>query len=437
MRYLQHSSAGWWLKLAVVNFLIVGVLGLFMRLKIILPIPWLQQQNLLHAHSHFAFAGWVTHTLMVLVLIAMASRLLPDRTGEPLSGERGLGRLSGWQRILILANLVTAYGMLIAFLFQGYGKYSIAAASLGILVSYFFAVHVWRRAGRSGVDRLTLAWFRAAVIFLVLSSLGTFVLTYLMVNHNTDPRKQLAAVYFYLHFQYNGWFLLACMGLFQQWLSRQGIRLKWSPGLFRVFAFACIPTYFLSVLWWDMPMWLYWLLVVAALAQLTVWSLWFYELLARRGDLRSFTSRTVRFLLLVVGLGFSVKLLLQALSLIPELSQFAYGFRPIVIAYLHLVLLVVISLFLLAYLFSHRILRDNKLVRVAVLVTFSGILLNELLLALQGLSGMLRLYINHIPQVLAVAAGIICTGIFGILLGQLKQDAPERRRNQNSGWETR
>lgn len=407
MRVLQHISHSWWAKIAVGNLLIVGVLGLLMRLKIVLPISWLNQQHLLHAHSHFAFGGWVTHALMVLVILV-------------LSLQRG--RMSPAERGLVLANLIAAYGMLVSFFLQGYGLYSIAVSTIGVLVSYWFAIYVWRKAATSKADLLARNWFRTAVVFLAISSLGVFVLSYLMANNNMDPRKQLAAVYFYLHFQYNGWFLFACMGLLQQWLSRHGMMLRHSRSLFLVFAVACIPTYFLSILWWNMPIWLYWVLVAAALMQLGVWIFWFREILSRRRDMRLFTSRLIRFLLLVVGIAFSVKLLLQALSLIPELSQFAYGFRPIVIGYLHLVLLAVISLFILAYLISNGYLRENRWVRAAVLVTVVGIFLNELLLGLQGLSGMLRIYIGSIPQVLALASGIICAGVLGVLLGQLKQD---------------
>ena len=55
----------------------------------------------------------------------------------------------------------------------------------------------------------------------------------------------------------------------------------------------------------------------------------------------------LKYILLFVGFALSAKFLLQLGSTIPALSQLGFGFRPIVIAYLHLVLLAVISLFLL------------------------------------------------------------------------------------------
>lgn len=402
-----------WLYIAVANFLIVGLLGLMMRLKMVLPMPWMQQKFFLHSHSHFAFSGWVTHALMVLVLVVLLGGLAQQKPDL---------RTQRWGNWLILANLVASYGMLITFILQGYGRYSISFATLSILVSYFFAVFVWKRCtdwARQTGQALVANWFKAALIFLVLSSLGTFALSYLMMTRSVDTHKQLASVYFYLHFQYNGWFLFTCLGLFHHWLISKGIVLKRAKNLFYVFVGAGIPTYFLSVLWWkDMPDWLYAVVVLAASAQFICWFVWLVEVWKKKALLRPHSTLLARFLLLVVGLAFSIKVTLQALSLIPELSQFAYGFRPIVIGYLHLILLVVISLFLVAYLFLSGQLRENRTTRIAVLVAVFGILFNEIVLMLQGLAGMLRIFINHTHQMLVLASVIICLGLIGILLGQ-------------------
>lgn len=370
-------------------------------------MPWVNQKFLLHSHSHFAFSGWVTHALMVLVL-ALLSR---DNV------------LGAHARRLIMANLVSAYGMLLTFIWQGYAFYSITFSTLSILVSYVFTVYVWKRLNSLRGEewaRLVGPWIRAALILLVFSSLGTFVLSYLMTTDNVDARKQLAAVYFYLHFQYNGWFLFACLGLLHHWLQRHGIILKRTRMLFYVFSLAVLPTYFLSVLWWKMPVWLYAIVVVAALGQLVAWVAWFVECWAKAFQIRMFTSPLLRFMLLVVGWAFTVKLLLQAFSLHPDLSQLAYGYRPIVIGYLHLILLVVISLFIWAYAMGNGLLTANSLVRWGVYLAISGILLNELLLMTQGLSGLFRVYIPYTAQGLACASILICLGIVVGLWGHYR-----------------
>ncbi|MGB4845177.1 MAG: hypothetical protein WBP16_11990, partial [Ferruginibacter sp.] len=96
-----------WLKIALINLLIVATLGVVLRYKILFPLPFVDQKHLLHGHSHFAFAGWITQALMTLLVIYLARQ-----TEKPIYKK---------YRWLLLANLLTAYGMLIAFPIEGYG----------------------------------------------------------------------------------------------------------------------------------------------------------------------------------------------------------------------------------------------------------------------------------------------------------------------------
>ena len=47
------------LKFAVFKFIIVGIWGALMRYKMAFPLPIFNQKNLLEAHSHFGFYGWI------------------------------------------------------------------------------------------------------------------------------------------------------------------------------------------------------------------------------------------------------------------------------------------------------------------------------------------------------------------------------------------
>ena len=103
-----------WIRIAVINLAIVAVLGAVMRYKIGFALPFLDQKFLQEAHSHFAFTGWITHTLYFLLVNVFRSSL-------PSIHEKGY-------RLLILGNLLTAYGMLVSFAIQGYGPVSIVFA---------------------------------------------------------------------------------------------------------------------------------------------------------------------------------------------------------------------------------------------------------------------------------------------------------------------
>jgi len=68
------------------------------------------------------------------------------------------------------------------------------------------------------------------------------------------------------------------------------------------------------------------------------------------------------------------------------ISHLAFGFRPIVIGYLHLVLLGIITLFILSYCFTFQQIRINAGTRRGILIFVSAIIFNELLLMIQGVS---------------------------------------------------
>ncbi|SEL60119.1 hypothetical protein SAMN05421740_107144 [Parapedobacter koreensis] len=397
--------------LGTLSLLLVAASGLLMRMKFLTALPAINQKFLLHAHSHFAFSGWISHALMVLIAAAVCG-----------TGSRE--NLPRRYQVLIAANLLAAYGMLVSFFLQGYGFYSICASTLTVALSYIFAVRCWRDTARPILDSHTRRWLRAALFFLVLSSVGTFFLAYLMASHNTDSKLQLTAVYFFLHFQYNGWFFFACMGLFHHWLRRCGIVAKHPSFVFWAFAWSCIPTYFLSIPWWDMPGWLYTIVVGAAAMQAIAWGIGLHSL---PGKLIGYTHRpaaVAKGLLIGTAIAATIKILLQGLSAIPSLSQLVYGFRPIVIGYLHLVLLAIITLFIMAYAYMNESLLINRRAVVSTVVLATGIVLNEVLLFLQGVSGLMGIFIGHIPYALAWAAGIMVVGLAGLIWSQYISTSP-------------
>ena len=84
-----------------------------------------------------------------------------------------------------------------------------------------------------------------------------------MATLHKDQNAYLLSVYGYLHFQYNGWFFFAVMGLITnkiEPLIPSKIVLK---RIFWVFAFASVPGYFLSALWLELPNWLYIIVVLS------------------------------------------------------------------------------------------------------------------------------------------------------------------------------
>ena len=119
-----------------------------------------------------------------------------------------------------------------------------------------------------------------------------------------------------------------------------------------------------------------------------------------------------RWLIICAGIALSIKVSLQLVSTIPSLSNLAYGFRPIVIGYLHLVFLCVITLFLLGFMFANNAFEINKYaIRGAVIFTI-GIIINEIFLMIQGVASLYYITIPLINQSLFFAALIMFFGLY-------------------------
>lgn len=389
-----------WIKISLFSLFVVALLGVLMRYKIAFELPFIAQKNIQHAHSHFAFAGWVTQLLMVLMV-----NYLSKYTSEVKILK---------YNTLFWINIIGAYVMLVSFIIQGYGFVSILFSTLSIFVFVWFAILFYKDAKEIPSSSWSKKWFLAALYFGVLSSIGTFALAYMMATKNVPQDLYLSSIYFYLHFQYNGWFWFACTGLFVSLIPADLKNTKENKTVFQLFAWSCIPAYLLSVLWLKLPAWVYALAVISAVIQLIAW----FKLVKLSFTIFKLNPRIAGFLkILFIGIAFCVtlKLVLQFGSVFPAISKLAFGFRPIVIAYLHLVLLAIISGFLLAYLYTNDLVYRTSKTIFFLVVFIVGIFLNELILALQGIFSIKYVLIPYANELLFIVSIILFTGIFGIV----------------------
>ena len=384
-----------WIRCCFFNLLLVSILGVLMRYKIAYSLPFIDQKNVLHSHSHFAFTGWVTQALLVLLVYYLEKQQLQDVFKKYHS--------------LLLLNLVCAYGMLISFILQGYALASISFSTFSIVVAFVFAVRYWRDLSRISDPGTTHMWFKASLFFNVLSSLGAFSLAALMMLKLANQKLYLASVYYFLHFQYNGWFFFACMGLFifaaKLHKARGGLTIFW------LMAASCIPAYLLSILWAAINPVVYSLVVIASLVQSFGWIFFVKWILQHKLALKQNFALHSGWILKLSLIACSIKIILQQLSVIPSLSKMAFGFRPIVIGYLHLVLLAVITLFLLGYMISAKIVGTGRAGLWGIAIFVAGIFLNELLLMTQGLTAITGMMIPYLNESLLFAALVLFSGL--------------------------
>ncbi len=403
-------TTNFWIKISILNLILVASLGVLMRYKIGFEFPYFSQKNIQHAHSHFAFSGWIAHSLYILIIYYIIHRVEHN--------------YSKFYQKSVLLNLIFSYGMIISFFVSGYSFISIVLATLVIFNSWFLSYFIFKDLNKITPYQPSIIWFKAALWFNNISAIGPFYLAYVISSRNFNEQWYLASVYYYLHFQYNGFFTFTCIGFMINKLTKFLPDYQYNKRLFTLFLATCIPAYFLSVLWAKLPMWLYIIVVIAAIMQVVAWFMFVKDIRkALKGE--NLLPRFAQFMFLYVGLAFTIKLLLQLGSTIPEVSHLAFGFRPVVIAYLHLVLLAVISVYLLAYFYTNELIFQNKKTRIALSVFLVGVFLNELVLGIQGVASFAYFPISHVNEALFIVALMLLFGAVLILISQRNKNRVE------------
>lgn len=391
-----------WFRIAVINLIFVALLGTLMRYKIAFDFPFFNQKNLLHAHSHFAFAGWISH----FIYTGLAYLVIPYISSNKKK----------FYDLIILVNLICSYGMLIAFTAQGYGAVSIALSTCTILIALVFGIQMILDLKHLPKRHRSKPWIVSGLFLNIISAAGPLTLAYMLANHAIDHKLYLGSLYYYLHFQYSGWFFFGVMAIIIAKLPLNFPSLRTN---FWLFAVTIVPTFFLSILWVHIPKWVYFVTVVATFIQLYAW---IDVMLKTSKYLKTYKqhlkAKWIGIFFYASAIALTLKFILQAISVIPSLSQLVFGIRPVVIAYLHLVLLGVFSLFILAYLFNNGTLKISPLSRNALFGFLSGIILNEMLLGTQGLSAFFYISIPFINEMLLGAAIIILLSVTTLVFSQ-------------------
>ncbi len=208
--------------------------------------------------------------------------------------------------------------MLFSFIAEGYAFFSNTFSTLSIFISYFFIFYLWRDLNKVNDTSYAPKWFKAALLLWAFSSLGAFMLVYLMANHIMVQDYYFGAIYFFLHFQYNGWFLFACFGLLFSYLYKKDIlpAVAIDKKLFIVMAVTVVPTYFLSILWLKLPKGLIWIADISGILQLIVLYYFIKLLLAVMQNFKNEITKSARYLWIMTSIAFILKIILQMLSVI-------------------------------------------------------------------------------------------------------------------------
>ena len=365
-------------QLSFFNLLLVALLGVLLRSFPFLQSFPLSYKNVLHGHSHFAFGGWIMPVLFALVL-----RFFPECT-QKVSYQH-------WRNIAVLL-LFSAYGMLLSFPIQGYKAVSIFFSTLSVAAGFYLTIVVWQalRRVQTTVSTLFLRW---GVVYLTLSAIGPFATGPLISMGYQGSPLYHNAVYFYLHFQYNGWFTFAVLALLYRLMEQNGGTIN-NKVVFLLLNATCLPTYFLSILW-NQPNMVF--NIVGGLSALIQLLAFFYLL----KDIKTYAkSFKIGGLFTLVLIAYFLKLVLQLISTFPSIALLAYHNRNFVIAYLHLVLLGFISLFAIAAIIHTYKIKWRGHLKIGIALFLFSFCTTESLLILQALGGIYGFVIRDYSSLL-------------------------------------
>lgn len=330
---------------ALAYFLLVALMGVLLRLFFVTPVQ-LNFKYILHAHSHTALLGWIYLGLTTLIYKIFLS---------------GAEKSKLYKRIFVFTN-ICILGMLVTFPFQGYALYSIIFSTLFLFASYWFTWFAIKNIPEHLKHRFSWKLVKASLWYLVFSSIGPWAIGGVMATLGTESIWYKTSIYFYLHFQYNGWFILALLGILFYILEEKAVVFKAEQlkSLYFLLNFAVIFTLFLSVLWFIPPKIIYVLGLIGAVAQILA----FYELymlLKKQWSflIKSFSPQGL-LLFKIAGVLLVVKVFMQFFSAFPYMADLAYRLKDFVIGYLHLVFLGIVIPLMLAFLNYFRLLNIPK-----------------------------------------------------------------------------
>lgn len=397
-----------WLLICFINFFIAALMGLLLRLLYVFPIESINYQFLLHGHSHVAMLGWA-----YLMIYSLTVHFFIPKTAQ---------QKPVYNRLFWLTE-IAVIGMMFRFPVEGYALFSIAFSTLHIFCSYYFCRLAWKDARTKSLPEKLL--LRTALFFMIVSTLGVWCLGPAVGLLGKASAFYQIAIQFFLHFQFNGWFLFAILALFFNQL-KVIINEKQFRLFYNLLVTATVLTLALPVSWYLPDPVFHWINSLGVLLQLLSFFI-FIQII--KPHFPTFFAVLKPVEKLVYGFALTslfLKIIIQLVVLIPELAQISHQIRNFVIGYIHLTMLGIITGFLFAFLLKNSFINESKKIsNWGIKLFIFSFVLTELLLFGQGIYLFLGLgqfpnyYQNlFLPSIFLPIAILML--VFGLFKGTIK-----------------
>lgn len=357
-----------WILICFVNFFIASLMGLCLRWMYVAPMEKVNFQFLMHGHSHVAMLGWVYLMLYCLIFHFFVPK---EKQQKPI-----------YNRLFWITELAVV-GMMIDFPAQGYAFASILFSTLHIFCSYFFCYLIKKDAISTTLTEKKM--FRTGLFFMIFSTLGVWCLGPIIGLLGKASAFYQIAIQFFLHFQFNGWFLFAVLALFFK-QAKLIIETEKFRLFYNLFVASTILTLALPVSWYLPQPVFYWLNALGVVLQLFA-ALLFIRFI--HPQFQSFFTTLPTITKTVYGFALfslALKVVIQLVVLFPELAQVSHQIRNFVIGYIHLTMLGIITGFLFGFALQNDFLNSgNRIQRWGIAIFLLGFVTTEILLFLQGI----------------------------------------------------
>ncbi|MCX7550045.1 hypothetical protein [Xanthomarina sp. F2636L] len=394
----------------LINFLIAALLGLALRYTYLSPISF-NYRFLTHAHSHIAMLGWVYLMLYTLFV----HYFIPEKKHV--------------YNILFWITQIAVVGMLFSFPFQGYAAISITFSTLHIFCSYYFFRLIWKNhETQSIVSKLLL---KGSLLFMIISTIGVWCLGPAVGILGQASAFYQIAIQFFLHFQFNGWFLIAVLAILFHKLQIKDSR-KFRL-FFKLLITSTILTFALPINWFAPHITLLWVNGLGVILQIAALMIFLNLIKPGFKKVINESSKIIKFMLRFALFCFILKIGMQTLSLIPEISNMAFQHRNLVIGFIHLTMLGVISGFLFVYILQSNLVKFNKNITLGMYIFVLGFVLTELILIIQGC--LFYFGIGLLPNyyvLLFLSSILLPLGIVGLIFNIYKTKSYENQTSKTS-----
>lgn len=339
-----------------IYFLITIFLGVILRFAYIFDFNF-EYRYIVHTHSHMALLGWV-----YTILTSLISYFFIEEKYKKI-----------YHKIFIFTQ-ISIWGMLFTFPLQGYGLFSIIFSSLFVFSSYVFSYFFLKNVKYK--TNISLHFIRWAIWFLIISSIGIWAMPVILVKLKLDRFSEWynSAIYFFLHFQYNGWFITVLMGLLLREIEQQLPLQSKINKYFYLYLIGTLGTVCLS--WTGLFQKTFLYIIGGISAVLLLISILKISYLY-------FKSNKKNYLLSIFIIFLIIKTILLFLTSFPQVVQLFFNNKSLIISYLHFTFLGVVT-FGVLYFLSKQMLIDypNWTISLYMTAFFS----TELLITYKGVS---------------------------------------------------